>query len=244
MDSSRCLVHSTQHFLNLNLNTQIPSSLKLNALNYTMTLQQIISFILASAALTILPGPDNIFVLTQSLTRGKRFGLGISLGLVSGLIIHTFLAAFGISLLISQSPTAFSVIKYLGAAYLFYLAFSALKEKPSVPSLNKDASPTHISFFSLWQTGFIMNLLNPKVIIFFIAFFPQFIIPDGFKNHTQMIILGLLFMLIAFIIFTLISLLAGIFSNFINKPKFWIFIKWAKFGILSAIGLSLLLTQH
>jgi threonine/homoserine/homoserine lactone efflux protein len=209
---------------------------------HIMTIEQILSFILASAALTILPGPDNIFVLTQSLTRGKRFGLGISLGLVSGLIIHTFLAAFGISLLISQSPIAFSVIKYLGAAYLFYLAILALKEKPQAPQtedldISKQTSP-----FSLWKTGFIMNLLNPKVIIFFIAFFPQFIISEGMKTHWQMITLGLLFMAIALIIFSLISILAGYFSKYLNNSKFWKVIRWVKFIILAGIGIALLLT--
>lgn len=208
-----------------------------------MTLQQIISFILASAALTFLPGPDNIFVLTQSLTRGKRFGLGISLGLVSGLIIHTFLAAFGISLLISQSPIAFSVIKYLGAAYLFYLAISAIREKPQAPQTENLEFQKQVSSFSLWQTGFIMNLLNPKVIVFFIAFFPQFIITDGMKTHWQMIILGLIFMTIALIIFSLIATLAGYFSKYLNNPKFWKIIKWVKFIILAGIGMTLLLTS-
>lgn len=210
-----------------------------------MTPQQILSFILASAALTILPGPDNIFVLTQSLTRGKRYGLGISLGLISGLLLHTFLAAFGISLIISQSSTAFTIIKYLGAAYLFYMALSALREKP-VQKIETDNNNTRDkeSFVFLWTKGLIMNLLNPKVIIFFLAFFPQFINEDTYAAHWQMIILGLCFMLVSLIIFSLISILAGVFSKFLNKPKFWIIVKWVKFSILLVIGLALLLTQN
>ncbi|MFA6618112.1 MAG: LysE family translocator [Candidatus Neomarinimicrobiota bacterium] len=207
-----------------------------------MTLQQILSFILASAALTILPGPDNIFVLTQSLTRGKKYGLGISLGLVSGLIIHTFLAAFGISLLISQSATVFTIIKYLGTAYLFYMALSALKEKPIQDIETNNNTTDKVSFSSLWTKGLVMNLLNPKVIVFFLAFFPQFISEDTYAAHWQMIILGLCFMAVALIIFSLISFLAGYFSKFLNKAKFWTIVKWAKFFILVGIGLALLLT--
>ena len=209
-----------------------------------MTIEQILSFIAASAALTFLPGPDNIFVLTQSLTRGRRFGIGISSGLVSGLIIHTFLAAFGISLLINNSSLAFNIIRYLGAAYLFYLAISALFEKPLKTDTTGEKIQEKDSFFSLWRTGFVMNLLNPKVIIFFLAFFPQFIVDDGMKTHWQMIILGLIFMIIALIIFFLISLLAGSFSKFFNKPQFWTIVKWMKFIILGSIGITLLLTQH
>lgn len=209
-----------------------------------MTLQQILSFVLASAALTILPGPDNIFVLTQSLTRGKRDGIGISLGLVSGLIIHTFLAAFGISLLISQSLIAFSIIKYLGAGYLFYMAISALNEK-SVQEIQFNAkTPDQRSFSSLWIRGFVMNLLNPKVIVFFLAFFPQFLIKSSLANHWQMLILGICFMIVALIIFTLISILAGSFSKYLNKPDFWIIVKWVKFFILTGIALTLLLTHN
>lgn len=209
-----------------------------------MTLEQIIAFILASAALTVLPGPDNIFVLTQSLTRGKREGIGISLGLVSGLIIHTFLAAFGISLLISQSPLAFKIIKYLGAAYLFYMAIMALNEKSDQEIQLNGETPEKRSFISLWSKGFVMNLLNPKVVIFFLAFFPQFLIESSMPNHWQMVILGLCFMLFALIIFSLISLLAGAFSKYLNKPNFWIIVKWLKFFILAGIALALLFTQH
>ncbi len=209
-----------------------------------MALEQLLSFIIASAVLTILPGPDNIFVLTQSLTLGRREGVSISLGLVSGLIVHTFLAAFGISLLISQSPTAFAIIKYLGAAYIFYIALMALNERSNQEIQFNGSTPKERSFASLWAKGFVMNLLNPKVIIFFLAFFPQFLIKSSLPNHWQMVILGLCFMLIAFIIFSLIAFLAGSFSKYINKPRFWLMVKWVKFFVLTGIALALLLTSH
>ena len=94
-----------------------------------MTLETIISFLSASIILTIMPGPDNIFVLTESLTSGRRTGIAISLGLASGVLIHTLAAATGLSIIIRQSAVAFSVIKYIGAAYLFFLAYKAIRDK-------------------------------------------------------------------------------------------------------------------
>lgn len=207
-----------------------------------MELNLVLSFFGASLLLIIMPGPDNIFVLTESLTNGHRNGIAISLGLVSGILIHTIAAATGVSIIIQQSAMAFSTIKYFGAAYLFYLAYQAMKDKKSNVEVGaKEKSEK--SFFQLVRTGFLMNVLNPKVSLFFIALLPQFVSKSEMNVTLQMIILGLIFMVQALIFFYLLSILSGKFSKYLNNAKFWKYTKWTKVGVLSLLGLTLLLAR-
>jgi len=186
-----------------------------------------------------MPGPDNIFVLTESLTKGKRNGIAISIGLSLGVLVHTTAAAMGLSLIILKSATVFSVIKYIGAAYLFYLAYKATNEhKPTLHFEVIRASNTLV-FSKLIKKGFLMNILNPKVALFFIAFLPQFITPNGINTTIQMVVLGVLFMIQALLIFSLIAILSGKLTKYVNNPKFWRITKWSKISVLSLLGLSL-----
>ena len=207
-----------------------------------MELNLVLSFLGASILLTIMPGPDNIFVLTESLTKGQRNGIGISLGLVSGILIHTLAAATGVSIIIQQSAMAFSIIKYFGAAYLFYLAYQAMKEKKQNVEIGK-VEKSEKSFIQLFRTGFLMNVLNPKVSLFFIALLPQFVSKSEMNITLQMIILGIIFMIQALIFFVLLSILSGKFSRYLNSSKFWKYTKWSKVGVLSFLGLALALAK-
>lgn len=208
-----------------------------------MELGLVLSFLGASIILSLMPGPDNIFVLTESLTKGQRNGIAISLGLGFGVLVHTIAAATGLSIIIQKSAIAFSIIKYLGALYLFYLAYQAFKEKK--PTLNFKSNEKRekkaISF--LIRKGFLMNVLNPKVSLFFIAFLPQFVSENGFNVTLQMIILGLLFMLQAIVIFSGISILSGKLSRYVNNPNFWRITKWSKISVLSILGITLALSK-
>ncbi len=208
-----------------------------------MEFELLLSFIGASVVLTLMPGPDNIYVLSESIIKGYKNGIAISVGLVSGIIIHTLAAATGLSILIQKSEILFVTIKYLGVAYLFYLAIMAVKEKQT----NIDISEKKIkSEFRLWQlikTGFFMNVLNPKVSLFFIAFLPQFVSKTGYSFVFQMIILGVIFMLQALLIFTIISLLSGRLSVYLNNSRFWNFTKWIKVGILFILGIVLAFSE-
>ncbi len=208
-----------------------------------MEFQQIISFLGASILLTLMPGPDNIFVLTESLTKGQRDGIAISLGLASGILVHTLATATGVSIVIQKSATAFTLIKYLGAFYMFYLGFKALKEaNPNIElGLTETNSQTEIA--KLVRKGFLMNVLNPKVSLFFIAFLPQFISPNGINITYQLIILGFIFMIQTVIIFSLIAILSGKLSNYLNSAKFWKITKWSKVSVLSVLGLTLALME-
>jgi threonine/homoserine/homoserine lactone efflux protein len=208
-----------------------------------MSIELLVSFLSASVILTIMPGPDNIFVLTESLTNGRKTGMAISLGLASGVLIHTLAAATGISIIIQQSAMAFSVIKYLGAAYLFYLAIMAIKDKKSSVELEANTSINEKSFWQLMRKGFFMNILNPKVALFFLAFLPQFVSLNGIKVEYQMVVLGLIFMVQTIIIFSLIAVLTGKLAEILNSPRFWKITKWSKVSVLSILGLALILSK-
>jgi Putative threonine efflux protein len=208
-----------------------------------MEFNLLLSFIGASVLLTIIPGPDNIFVLTESLTKGQRNGIAVSSGLASGILIHTLAAATGISFLIQRSAMAFSTLKYLGAAYLFYMAIESFREKPHEVKFTFDNAEPQKSFLQLMRKGFFMNILNPKVSLFFIAFLPQFVSKNGFQITYQMILLGLIFMLQALLIFSGLSILSGKLSPYMNNPRFWKITKWSKVGVLSALGLTLVFSK-
>lgn len=184
--------------------------------------------------LTIMPGPDIIYVLIQSVTNGKKYGIATSLGLVSGIIIHTTLVAFGVSAIIKQSDNLFFSIKLFGALYLFYLAYQTFKSNEEL-LLNTKAEKKGL--LKLFKQGFIMNVLNPKVSIFFLAFFPGFLFSTNQSTVLQFFILGGLFMLQALLIFSAVSILSGNFATYLKKhPTFNSKIKW--FKILVFIGIA------
>lgn len=205
-----------------------------------MNLDLVISFLIASVALTLMPGPDNIFVLTESISGGKKKGVSLALGLSSGIIVHTAFAATGVSLLIQSSSLAFDIIKYFGAGYLIYIAYkSAIEKKVS----SKDATTLPNGFFKQFKTGFLMNVLNPKVTLFFVAFLPSFITKEGINVTLQMFVLGSMFMLQAFVLFSMIALLSGSLASYLASDKFWIITKWLKVIVLFVLALFLLIYE-
>jgi threonine/homoserine/homoserine lactone efflux protein len=199
------------------------------------------AFAIATATLAIFPGPDNIYVLTQSIVHGKKYGLATTAGLISGCLVHTTLLAFGVSALISLNPMLFYGIKLFGAIYLFYLAFRVWKADANL-HLDTLQSPRR-SLIQLYRQGFIMNVLNPKVTIFFLAFFPGFLFSNSLNTTVQFYVLGLLFMGISFLIFSAIALLAGSISGYLRRhPKAPWTLKWIQILVFSGIGLYLLLS--
>ncbi|CAN5194721.1 LysE family translocator [soil metagenome] len=202
--------------------------------------ESFIPFITASVLLTISPGPDIIYVLVQSVANGTRAGVITTLGLVSGIIIHTALVAFGVSALIQQSENTFYIIKILGAAYLFFLAFKVWKSKEGVPITNSTISFSNK--MQLFKTGFLMNVLNPKVTIFFLAFFPGFLWDPTGNTIAQFLILGILFMLQAFVIFGIVALMAGKISIFLNRSTgTQLVFKWVQIIVFLGIGIFILI---
>ena len=163
-------------------------------------------FLIASALLTIAPGPDIVYVLTRGITQGRRAGFAAALGFATGVIFHTALAAFGIAALIRSSEFAFSIVRYAGAAYLIYLGIRTLMSG-SAFQLGKDGSS--IALWTVYQQSVIGNVLNPKVTLFFLSFLPQFINLNAGRVELQMVLLGALFMGQTVLIFGAIAFFSG-----------------------------------
>ena len=152
--------------------------------------------------------------MSQSITKGKKAAITVSLGLTSGLIIHTFFVVIGLSFLISKNEVFLFVLKLIGGGYFLYLAYKSIRKEESTSMVSKKKISNN--FF---KTGLLMNLLNPKVSIFFIALFPGFIFHEMWSNEIQFIILGFIFWLQATLIFISISIFSKKIKNLISTEK-------------------------
>jgi threonine/homoserine/homoserine lactone efflux protein len=195
---------------------------------------------LATSLLALSPGPDNIYVLVQSMTNGKSYGLATVCGLITGCIIHTTLLAFGVSALIKANESLFFFIKLLGALYLIFLAYKVFRSNDQL-NLNSD-TVSKKSLKGLFIQGFFMNVLNPKVTIFFLAFFPGFLFSESLSTVIQFYVLGGVFMLVSFIIFSSIALLAGNIKNYTLKHKnAGLVLKWLQIFVFVGIAVFIVI---
>ncbi|MBM9511229.1 LysE family translocator [Desulfogranum marinum] len=174
------------------------------------------TFLMASILLALAPGPDNIFVLTQSALHGRLAGIVVMLGLCTGLIVHSSAVAFGVAVIFQTSVLAFTILKFVGAAYLVYLAWGAFRA-PATAIRNSQNG--HIKYGKLYRRGIIMNITNPKVSIFFLAFLPQFADPQRGAITIQMLFLGGLFIIATIVIFGAIALLAGTLGRWLKQSS-------------------------
>lgn len=184
----------------------------------------LIAFLGVSILLGLTPGPDNIFVLLQSAQRGWRAGMCVVLGLCLGLVGHTTAVALGLAAVFAASAVAFTVLKFCGAAYLAYLAWGALRAPASVP---EEAPATGAAMapgarvpggaLRMVGRGVVMNLTNPKVLIFFLAFLPQFADPARGGMARQILVLGVVFMLATFLVFGAIACFSGAFGALLQR---------------------------
>ncbi len=174
----------------------------------------LILFFFTALLLGLAPGPDNIFVLTQSLAFGSRAGMQVVLGLCTGLIFHTTLVAFGLAALLAASSQSLMIIKLIGAGYLIYLAWLSWQDGGRV---GKPGSSAELTGWQLYRRGIIMNTTNPKVALFFLAFLPQFIDESYGSVSGQAMLLGFLFMIATVLVFGGIALLAGRYSEQMNQ---------------------------
>lgn len=207
-----------------------------------MNYEILLTFIFATAALAISPGPDNIFVLIQSITNGKKYGIATVAGLMTGCLVHTSLLAFGVSAILKQYPQLFFTIKLFGALYLFYLAFRVYKSGDNLEIGNGNGGKQ--SLLVLYKRGFIMNVLNPKVTIFFLAFFPGFLFSDHLSVVIQFYVLGGLFIITSFFVFSSIAVLSAIISKYIRENgQLGRYLKWLQIFVFVGIGFYLLLSD-
>jgi len=180
-----------------------------------LSTETIIAFVTASVVLSLVPGPDNIFVMTHSALKGWRIGFYTTLGLCTGLIGHTVLVAIGVSVIFQTSAVAFNGLKIIGACYLLYLAWLSVQNK----ELNLGGNDNDSTNRSYYLTGVIMNLTNPKVALFFLVFLPQFVNTGNDNVTLQIFSLGLLFIVSALCVFTSIAYLASLLEDILKKSK-------------------------
>ena len=205
-----------------------------------MDLSTFLYFLVASVLLTIAPGPDIMYLLAKSLADGARSGIALAFGLCTGLIFHTTLVIIGVAAVIQQSPTAFAVLKYAGAAYLLYLAWGVFHAQGDLKlnTVNKSAS-----YFKLYRRGVIMNVLNPKVLLFFLAFLPQFVNLNSDSVSLQIAFLGFIFGLQTLIVFSLVAVCAGKVRDYIlNIKNFNKIMGYVQGIVLIGISLALIIS--
>lgn len=199
-------------------------------------IETLLSFALATAVLAISPGPDNIFVLTQSMVNGKKFGLITIAGLMTGCIVHTSFVAFGVSEIIKKNEQLFLILKIFGACYLLYLAYKVYKASSKI-TVNT-ATVIKKTTKEMFINGFWMNVLNPKVTIFFLAFLPQFLFSTTIHTVVQFYILGGIFIVVSTIVFSLIAFSAAIISKKVTQNNnIGKYLKWLQIVVFILISL-------
>jgi len=201
-------------------------------------------FVAASLAVIVAPGPDNIYVLTRGIAQGRKVALASAWGMCSGLLFHTTLAAVGLSAILARSAGALSLVKYIGAAYLVYLGIRALLSREEFsPSAEKIFTVKLGNFF---LQGLTMNLLNPKVAVFFMAFLPQFVSPSvgtAGSAALRLVALGLVFALLSVVIFSAIALFSGVVGDRLSRnPRFATALQWSTAFVLVGLGVRLALS--
>jgi threonine/homoserine/homoserine lactone efflux protein len=199
-------------------------------------------FLGTSIALALAPGPDILFVITQGVTRGAKAAIALAAGLASGVSVHTTLATLGVAVVFQTSPLAYTILKILGALYLFYLAYQAYSHRDALVRVDaSEAAKTPL--LRLYGRGFLMNVLNPKVILFFLALFPQFVRSERGAVWAQMAQLGAIFALSAFAVFVVVGVFASRASaNLMQNPRFARAANIATAAIFALIGASLALS--
>ena len=200
-------------------------------------------FALASLVLNITPGNDMLYVATRSTTQGIKAGIVSALGITAGCLVHLTAAVIGLSAIIANSAIAFGIIKYLGAAYLFYLGIKALLNKQNIFSINEKTEKKSLSKL-FWQGAFT-NVLNPKVALFFLAFLPQFIHPENGSPALQILLLGLWFNFSGSLVNIAVAILFGKLGNWLAGKQG--IIKWQNkiTGLLLiALGIKVALSSR
>lgn len=180
-----------------------------------LTLTQTLAFLAAALVLTATPGPDNLMVLSMGMSRGRQAGMAFGLGCALGCLSHTLLAVVGVSALVAASPLAFGLLKGLGGAYLVWMGVQAWRHAGRVAVGGSGDDGT--SLRQLFARGLVANAINPKVVLFFLAFLPQFVVAGQGAVPLQLGLLGLLFTAQAALLFGLLGYFSGSVGAWLNR---------------------------
>lgn len=207
-----------------------------------LSAQQFLGFLGAAVLITLAPGPDNLMVLSLGASRGRLRGMAFGLGCAVGCLSHTVLAALGVSAVIAASPTAFTILKVLGGAYLVRIGWQALRNQDATRAPGDAAS--HETAGQLFRKGLVANAINPKVIMFFLAFLPQFVATSRGDTPWQIIQLGVVFTLQAAALFGTLGYFAGQIGQWLDRHAgagHWL--DRIAGGVLVGLGLKLIVTR-
>lgn len=204
-------------------------------------LQVLTLFLVAAIALNITPGPDFIYVMTNSIGKGRQAGILSAIGLGIGYLLHTVAATFGLSVILSTSALAYNILKYMGAAYLIYLGLRSLLTKASIHSTSQT---NNRSTKTIVRQGIVTSTLNPKVALFFLSFLPQFV--NASENvAVQFLILGCIFTTTATIWHAFIASFAGYLGEWLKQNTLLMQLqRWFTGTVLVGLGLRMTVAEH
>ena len=202
----------------------------------------LVLFLTASLVVIVAPGPDNILVLTRGISQGRKAAMASAAGASLGLVCHSLFAAAGLSALLAQSAFAFAVVKYAGAAYLIYLGAKTLLSGEGFAVSGEDRA---IRLRSVFAQGVASNVMNPKIAVFFLAYLPQFADPATGSMAPQLLLLGLAFALITWLIFSVLGYFSGSLGDLLGRrPRLSNVLRWFTGGVFIALGLRLALPER
>ncbi len=207
-----------------------------------LTFTQFFGFLIAAILITASPGPDNLMVLGMGISKGRKQGIVFGLGCALGCLSHTILAVVGVSAMIAASPAAFTALKVAGGLYLIWLGVNALRSRGGAKVETVEADEQGLS--RLFFKGVFANAINPKVVLFFLSFLPQFIIPANGHVGWQMAALGVTFTAQAAVLFGLLGYFSGSIGQWLNsKPKAGVILDRIAGTVFVALGLRLIISR-
>lgn len=207
-----------------------------------LTPEQVFGFLLAALLITASPGPDNLMVLSMGISKGRRQGVAFGLGCALGCLSHTALAVVGVSAVIAASPTAFLALRIGGGLYLVWLGVQALRSRGGAQVVH--TAPAEAPLSRLFFKGVFANAINPKVVLFFLSFLPQFVVPTNGQVGWQMAQLGLVFTVQAAILFSLLGLFSGTIGQWLHKtPRIGLWLDRLAGVVFVGLGLRLIVSR-
>lgn len=214
-----------------------------------LTTAQILAFLLTAVMLTATPGPDNLMVLSVGMSKGRRAGIAFGLGCALGCLSHTVLAVIGVGAILAASPMAFTALKWAGGAYLIWLGSQALRHAGAVRieganDSHGSSQPAAQSLGRTFSKGLVANAINPKVVLFFLSFLPQFVDVSRGSTELQLGLLGLLFTAQAAVLFGLLGYFSGSVGGWINrKPKVGVWLDRLAGTVFIALGIRMMVAR-
>ncbi|QKX06144.1 LysE family translocator [Aquimarina sp. TRL1] len=196
----------------------------------------------AALLMVLSPGPNMIYLISRSLSQGKNAGIVSLLGVMSGFLFHILMVSFGLTAIFFAIPYAFIVVKFLGVGYLLYLAYNSIKSENKIFDVHQHLKADKP--IKLFNIGFMTNVLNPKMAVFYLSFFPQFIKPENGTILSQSFQLGIIQILISFTVNLLIVISAARMATWFSKKPIWLRIqKWFMASILTGLAVKMALTK-